>query len=144
MIEQKQLYLHKPAEGSIGDCWRTSIACILDVSPGTIPHYYEEFWEPEPAIISVKVRKATNLFLRDHFDLTYIEYPIEVPDAESLNTYLEHYYRDTHIMLGCSSKNGGHSVVRKGYYMWDPAIDNSGCVGPMNDGYYWIGLLVKA
>lgn len=144
MIEQKQLYLHNPKEGSIGDCWRTCIACILDVEPKAIPHYYKSLWEPEPAIISTKVHRETNKFLKANFDLQYIEYPLDCPEVEILNTYLEHYYRDTYVMLGCSSKNGGHSVIRKGYYMWDPAIDNSGCVGPMNDGYYWIGLLVKA
>lgn len=144
MIEHKQRYFHKPETGEIGDCWRTCIACILDLPDvHYIPHFYQEFWKPGGNVTQL-VDKATNNILRKHYDLMFVEYPVECPSLADLDVYLNYYYPDTYIILGCSSKNGGHSVVRKGSYMWDPAKDNSGCVGPMDDGYYWIGLLVKA
>ncbi len=36
MTPNKQLNLHEPAAGVIGDCWRTCIACLLDKSPSDV------------------------------------------------------------------------------------------------------------
>lgn len=141
MIEQKQLYLHKPEEGSIGDCWRTCIACLLDVPVDYIPHYYLEYWKHGENIAQL-VQGLTNKFLVP-FGVQYIECPLECT-YEQLRAHLAYYYKDMYVMVGCNSKNGGHSVIMKNTdYIWDPAIDNSGCVGPMDDGYYWVGLLVS-
>ncbi len=142
MIEQKQLHLHRPEQNQYGDCWRTCIACILNVPPNNIPHYYEQLWK-EGENISQEVHAATNEFLADAgYGVQYIEIPVQC-DEEQLRVYISHYFKDMYVIVGCNSKNGGHSVIMKGYdYMWDPAIDNSGCVGPMEDGYYWIGFLV--
>ncbi len=142
MREQKQLYRHIPEQRLIGDCWRTCIACILDVAPDTIPHYYEMFWG-QGEVISDKVHEATNKELKKSYGVVFVETPLEAT-YEQLRTYLKHYYKDMYVIVGCNSKNGGHSVIMKNDdYMWDPAIDNSGCVGPMDDGYYWIGLLLS-
>lgn len=143
MIEQKQLHLHKPDEGSYGDCWRTCLACILDKPPEAIPHYYATFWMDGTNISNLVHNATNNFFLEAGWGVRFVEYPIEC-DYEQLRTYIDHYFKDMYVIVGCNSKNGGHSVIMKGYdYIWDPAIDNSGCVGPMDDGYYWIGLLVS-
>ena len=144
MREQKQLYLHRPAEKLYGDCWRTCIACLLDVAPDDIPHYYEMLWKAGQDIVD-EVHKETNRFLAEKYGVRYVEYPIQTEDFAGLGVYINHYYSGMHVILGCNSTNGGHSVIVRGHnYLWDPAIDNSGCVGPMDDGYYWIGLLVPA
>ena len=142
MIEHKQLFLHKPEEGIIGDCFRTCVACVLDIRPNELPHGFGEFWEDKDVNVTLKVHAQLNKILAN-WDYRFIEYPMDCT-REQLGTYLRHYYTDLHIIIGCNSKNGGHSVVmRNDDYIWDPAIDNSGCVGPMDDGYYWIGMLVR-
>lgn len=147
MIEQKQLFLHKPNDPenrTIGDCWRTCIACILDIHPDKIPHFYEELWTDGKEPIVLKVHEKTNEWLLNNGYPYFVEHPVIVDDnsVEMLQQHLAWTYPDTYVIIGCSSKNGGHSVVMNGAYIWDPAIDNSGCVGPMSDGYYWIGLLL--
>ncbi len=142
MQEHKQLFLHKPEEGIIGDCFRTCAACILDKRPDELPHGFGEFWEGKDVIVTPKVHAQLNKILAN-WDCRFIEYPLDCT-REQLGTYLRHYYTDLHMIIGCNSKNGGHSVVmRNDDYIWDPSIDNSGCVGPMDDGYYWVGMLVR-
>lgn len=142
MFEQKQLFRHLPEQRIIGDCFRTCVACVLDVTQILVPHGFQEFWVDEDTSISETVHTQLNIWLsQSGFNLSFVEYPLEAT-YEQLRTYLRHYYTDMYVVVGCSSKNGGHSVVMKNDdYMWDPSIDNSGCVGPMKDGYYWIGLL---
>ncbi len=138
MLEQKQLYMHRPADGVIGDCFRTCIACVLDLPPDAVPHVWQQHWESEDSTLP---RAELNAWLAPR-GLAFVEYPLECTSVE-LRTYLAHYFRGVHVVLGCNSKHGGHSVVaRDADYLWDPSIDNSGCVGPMKDGYYWVGLLV--
>ena len=144
MREQKQLYYHRPAEKLYGDCWRTCIACLLDVAPDDIPHYYEILWK-EGQDIAQEVHEATNTFLTERYGVRFVEYPLATTDQAVLREYITHYYKDMYVMVGCNSTNGGHSVImRNESYIWDPAKDSSGCVGPMDEGYYWIGLLVSS
>jgi len=141
MLEQKQLHLHNPELNEIGDCWRTCIACILHVEPFKIPHFYKTQWKGS-VDIAQEVHELTNQYLRGVFNVRYTETPLNCT-YEELRVYLQHYYKDMYVIVGCNSKHGGHSVVMKNDdYMWDPSIDNSGCVGPMKDGYWWVGLLV--
>ena len=49
------------------------------------------------------------------------------------------------IFAGTSRNGCNHSVVAHcGKIIHDPSIDQSGIVGPCNDGYYWIELIVPA
>lgn len=146
MIEHKQLYRHKPEQGLIGDCFRTCIACLLNCkSPEDVPHYYAEFWPAGKleADIADLVNRETNKWLHANFNLNFIEFPLKCSDNESMFKWASAYFPPGFsFTVGCSSKNGGHSVICKPHgYIWDPAIDNSGMVGPMEDGHYWIGLL---
>lgn len=145
MIEQKQLYLHKPETGQIGDCFRTSVACILNLPAVEVPHYVAEFWKGEDESTVDTVLRETNRWLNENHSAGYIEFPVGAVDNEQLFAWASSYIpANLNFVLGCSSKNGGHAVVaRSDGYVWDPAIDNSGCVGPMKDGYYWIGMIVK-
>jgi hypothetical protein len=115
----------------------------LDVAPDDIPHYYEILWA-DGQTTTPAVHRLTNEFLLPNHGVIFVETPLEAT-YEQLRTYLKHYYKDMYVVVGCNSKNGGHSVVMKNDdYLWDPAQDNSGCVGPMDDGYYWIGLLLTS
>ena len=140
MKEYEQRNLHMPEEGIIGDCFRTAIGCILDLEPELVPHFTELGGWNSPD--STVCRRLCNEWL-EQFNLKYCEYPIEC-SLTGLGIYLDCYYKDVYVHIGCNSKHGGHSVIMKNDdYIWDPSIDNSGCVGPMSDGYFWIGLLVQ-
>ena len=142
MREQKQLYFHKPAEGEIGDCFRTCVACVLDMDVEKVPHAFKDVWKPDGSCVVPEAHEIMNRWLA-HLNLKFVEYPIEAT-REQLDLYLGHFLKDTHVLLGCNSKHGGHSVVAmNGDYIWDPSKDDSGCVGPMDDGYWWIGLLIR-
>lgn len=39
MIYRKQLNGHDPDQGIWGDCFRTCIACLLDMEPEEVPHF---------------------------------------------------------------------------------------------------------
>lgn len=144
MIEQKQLYLHKPAQGLVGDCFRTCVACVLNEDRDNVPHFFGLHFNcdnPEE-VVTPKAHESLNEWLKPK-GLKFMEYPLEA-DRAQLENYLAVIAPDQYVLIGCNSKNGGHSVVMKGrYYMWDPSIDNSGCVGPMSDGYYWVGVFIK-
>ena len=142
MREQKQKYRHDLAIGHVGDCFRTSIACVLNVDRDSVPHFFEAVWNNDRS--ALMAHEHLNRWLTEEgHGLHFIEFPVDSPSLAYFKDYLENYFKDLYVLVGCNSKNGGHSVVMRGnHYMWDPSIDNSGCVGPMDDGYYWIGLLV--
>lgn len=144
MLEQKQLFLHLPEQGQIGDCFRTCVACVLDRLQTDVPHGFGEFWVDKDTCVTPQVHAQLNSWLlRQGYQCIFVETPLQAT-REQLGTYLRHYYHDLHVVIGCNSKNGGHSVVmRNDDYMYDPSIDESGCIGPMDDGYYWIGLLIR-
>lgn len=144
MMEQKQLFLHLPEQGQIGDCFRTCVACVLDRPQVEVPHGFGKFWIDKDTTVTPLVHAQLNEWLlAQGYQCRFIEIPLETT-REQLGTYLTHYYKDMHVVVGCNSRNGGHSVVmRNDDYMYDPSIDESGCIGPMDDGYYWLGLLVR-
>ena len=41
MTPQTQLNKHDPANGVYGDCGRTVIACLLDLHPSEVPHFWD-------------------------------------------------------------------------------------------------------
>ncbi|MGW8565701.1 hypothetical protein [Isoptericola sp. NPDC055881] len=42
MIPADQLHNAGPGEEVVGDCWRTAIACVLDIPPADVPHFVQE------------------------------------------------------------------------------------------------------
>lgn len=136
MISMKQIYKHNPPE-TIGDCWRTCFACLLEIPVTDVPHFCETSWEDNPE----SQRKAKEWLKTKGY--SYFEYPIDC-DFETLQIYLDHYLHGIYCMIGGTSKNGtGHSVIMlNGAIVWDPSLDDSGILGPMSDGYYWITVLI--
>lgn len=135
MKYHKQLYRHEPERGICGDCFRTCIACILDMVPLQVPHFADGLAEREDGgtIASARVREW--LTERGH-GYAVVPFDCEVPDL--LKTM--GHYKNGYWILGAQSKNGvGHCLVcYDGEIIWDPAIDAS----PEDelsrlDGYVW-------
>ncbi len=139
MIKQKQLFKHAPEQGIYGDCARTVLACLLDLSPEEVPHAQyeqhgsEQFDMHEAWLIEQGFRRITVPFVGQG---TTVENVLERGMYASSGM--------PYILAG-KSKNGTDHVVicQEDQIIWDPAIDDSGIVGCDSDGYYWLTWLVR-
>lgn len=139
MTPQKQLNRHDPENGVLGDCYRTAIACLLDLKPEDVPHIHEHLG----AMNMQDQQDLMSAWLRGR-DLVEITVPCD--GALELQTALEVMARwsmGTHYMLTGQSRTGcNHVVICKGAeIVWDPSLNDSGIIGPCDDGYYWFGFL---
>lgn len=131
---QKQRYRHKPEEGIYGDCHRTCIAMLMSLDRDEVPH----FAHGDPP----DWRARETEFLAEHgFGNFVIGFSCTL---DELFNYMRHVNPGVFYILSGSSKNGtGHSVVAiNDSIIADPSLDDSGIVGPMEDGLYWIQTLV--
>lgn len=130
MRPQKQKYRHRPAEGTIGDCHRTAIACVLDLARDEVPHFAEEHFQD-----AVKFHAAFDRWLEDrgHTQVTLawsgsLELQAILDGVGCLNP-------DLHWLLGGKSRTGvSHTVVCRGNRIaWDPSLDDAGIIGPCQE-----------
>lgn len=137
MIYNKQLYYHRPAQGTVGDCHRTAIACMLDLQPDEVPHFMKDHWE-DP----VTAHQEFSKFLASR-GLAQVNVIYECTLEQLLHSLgtMNPYAR---YLLGGRSANGtNHTVVARGKQIeWDPSMDDSGIVGPCDDGYFWVTWLI--
>lgn len=139
MIEQKQLFRHDPENGIYGDCFRTAIACLLNIKPEQVPHIGPDEWASADAFGAHFDR------VLESFGLHKVEIAFDKLDA-LLATMQICNPRTYYLLSGKSSNGVGHVVIALGgEIVWDPAQDDSGIVGPMDeDGLYWVTFLVPS
>lgn len=133
MTPQKQLYRHDPDNGVWGDCHRTAIAMVFDLPAEDVPHFVHGW--PSAA----EVNEAQERWLRAR-GMTAVNILFDVKDHTEV---LDHMHAmqggDFCYLLSGISRNGtGHVVACRGRMMFDPALDDSGIVGPHDDGFYWV------
>ena len=130
---QKQLFRHRPDDGLYGDCFRTAIACVLDLQPDEVPHFAhglgpksEEMWD----------RAQAWLRERDLW-LIAIVYPGELDLGEVLMTIKNTNPGLLYLLCGKSANGVNHSVVCfEDEIIHDPSQDDSGIVAPTGEGYW--------
>lgn len=139
MQKQKQLNKHDPENGVYGDCFRTSIACVLNMDAIDVPHYHSNNI-PDGSTQVVEFRKwlASNGF--GLFEIC-LSGELENILAHIKSTNPDEYY----LLSGESSVGTDHIVICHGdKIVWDTSTQDSGIVGPRkNDGYYWISVLTS-
>ena len=138
MIKRKQLFRHKPEEGIYGDCHRTAIACLMDLEPDEVPHFGEDFMDAD------KFNRRVDEYLASQF-LAQISV---IYDCE-LDVILKHmagFNPNAYYLLSGTSRTGvNHTVCcLGGEIIWDPALDNSGIIGPCDDGLFWLTFIVPS
>ena len=139
MTPQKQLNRHDPENGVLGDCYRTVIACLLDLKPEEVPHIHEHngamnmqeqqdmmnAWLAARGLVEVNVPCDGSIGL---------EVALEVMDRWSMGT--------RYMLTGQSRTGCNHVVICKGREIeWDPSLNDSGIIGPADDGFFWFGFL---
>jgi hypothetical protein len=139
MKPQKQLNRHRPKDGIYGDCHRTAIAIVLDMDAKDVPHFMDGTpgkGDAEEAHIKIEAwLNARGLCTIN------ILFPGEIPLKEVLATVAFCNQRSRPVfILGGMSRNGvNHSVVCcDGEIACDPSQDDSGIVGPCDDGFYLV------
>lgn len=140
MIPVTQRFKHDPDNGVWGDCHRAVIASLLELPIDEVPHFCDQ---------GKKISGPDTddrQWLRSR-GLTPIN--MAFPGTTTLDdvlTTVENCNPGLLFILGGTSRNGtGHSVVAgRGEILHDPSIDQSGIVGPMEDGLWWVTFLGAA
>lgn len=135
MKPQKQLFRHRPEQGVYGDCHRTAIACVLDLEAGDVPHFMDggdaplahdrcEAWLNERGISTIEIL----------FDGSM---PVE--NILSTISGMNRRGRPAFLLQGTSANGFRHFVACcDGEIVCDPSLDDSGIIGPCDDGFYWL------
>lgn len=154
MIElQKQKFDHKPSEGIIGDCYRTSIAMILGLYRDTVPHFAKQAFD-EGLVIGTPefAARFDEIFAgwreRQGLHTIYIAFDAStVADVDAIITAGDAFMGDLPYMIGGRSALGCDHIVARHRSMtqrwYDPSKIDSGIAGPQANGYFYLETLVR-
>ena len=133
---QKQANDHRPEDGIWGDCHRTAYAMALGLDRDTVPHFMDcgVSWE--------KANDDTRKWLST-IGLNEITFPVTGGSPRDVLDSWKVFAPDVPLVLGGMSRTGvGHSVCVFNGEIFDPSTKDSGIIGPMEDGYYWLTFFV--
>ena len=135
MTPQKQLLRHDPDNGVYGDCFRTTLACLLDLAPAEVPHFMDG------AVSDATGVDAANAWLAKR-RMMLICFPFDC-GLDLLFATMAKLNPGVHYLLTGESRSGvNHCVVcRDDRIVWDPSLTDAGIVGPTSEGHYWINVL---
>lgn len=147
MIKYKQLFRHDPKNGTYGDCDRTVIACLLDMEPKYIPHFWNHIPdENAPQKDIDKARECKNEWLeRNNLKLITTVFNGK-DDLQLILDSVSNSNPGEYYILAGESKNGCNHVVicKDGEIVHDPSLDESGIIGPcIPTGFYEISFLAR-
>ena len=140
MTPHKSLIEHDPENGKWGDCFRTAIACLLDLPPDAVPHVCSGGDGTD-----ADAMKAMEEWLSENHGLAIMSVTV-VADIVSMDEALQYmgslnqniYY----LFVGKSRTGCVHNVVcLGGEIVHDPTPGDPGIVGPCDDGCYWFNFL---
>lgn len=141
MSGRKLKFLHQDgAKRAQDDCYRTAIACLLNLAPEEVPHVYAD-----PATTWRDGRRQMQNWLAERGLCSFvIAVKAENNDLQPLMEWMKDYNPTACFILMGTSKNGvNHSfAVRGGTVVPDHALDDSGIIAPANDGHFWLELLI--
>lgn len=138
MLYIKQLYNHDPKNGVIGDCYRTAIACLLDMMPDDVPHFGKGDFD-----IDGNCREHTQAIEAEVWLNSLGIFTINIPfNCDSVSSMLEcigYNHPNLYWLLGArSERKVNHAVVCcGGRIVHDPSRIGGDLIGPCTDGYYW-------
>lgn len=138
MKPQKQINIHWPEVGMFGDCHRTAIAIMLDMDAKDVPHFMDGTIGKGAA---PGAHEAAEVWLRERgFTQICIAFPGECDIASILSAVSKNSAPGLPYIFGGESKTGvNHSVIAcDGEIVCDPSLTESGIIGPMDDGFYWV------
>lgn len=134
----KQKNLHNPENNIWGDCHRTCLAMILDMDRDYVPNFAEQSKDD-----GQHFNRLVENWLRLH-GFSNFSVPFAAKDWQEVGSYMLNVNPGVFYILGGTSRTGvNHSVVAvNDTIVADPSLRNSGIVGPCNDGYFWVSVLI--
>lgn len=134
---QKQAFRHDPDAGVFGDCDRTAWAALLGIERDQLANWATV--DPRTETNNDFSRRRLAVLASIGVVPINVAFAGETPLADVLAT-MAASNAGVPFILGGTSRNGtGHSVVAlDGDIVCDPALDESGIVGPMDDGMWWV------
>lgn len=140
MTPHKQLFRHEPDKGVWGDCFRTTIACLLDLAPEDVPHFCDNGVQQDVATSEARVWMAA-------MGLAFVDVPFGgQDDVGAVLSFMGSANPGLHYILTGQSRTGcAHAVVCKdGKIVHDPSLTESGIVGPCEvDRVFWVSFIAK-
>ncbi|WP_445222223.1 hypothetical protein ACKWRH_21445 [Bradyrhizobium sp. Pa8] len=135
MKPQKQLLRHNPPT-AYGDCLRTAIAIVLDMDAADVPHFMDGAVSGDDgaaaaeAFLNARGMTAINIVCDGSRPLQAVLDSIAGTNLREMPIFL---------VTGTSRNGCAHVVVAcNGDIVCDPSQDDSGIIGPCEDGYYWL------
>lgn len=143
----RQLNPHIPEIGLIGDCFRTCLACMLNLHPSEVPNFAEIGYDSGTEYVSPEAQEAVQTFLRE-LGLTLIEYPVADNPVEMVTKSLAFINGEDfcYMLSGKGAAGHGHVCLYRGSeLLWCPS-GTKGIVGahPAVDdtpALYWVKIL---
>lgn len=138
MTPHIQLFRHDPANGVMGDCYRTCVACLLDLQPEDVPHVVQSMDDGEACTARMNEwlagRGLKFIPMGWPSDQMAMEDALLVASAFSPGTAF--------LFSGTSPRGTDHvTIARDGEIVHDPHPDGGNLVGPMGDGWWHIEFL---
>lgn len=133
IAKHKQLVKHNPSEGLFGDCYRTSVACILNKDPSEVPHVFEEIGvNPDDAAEQMLEYLRSEGY--ESIELCYgPDYDLEdVLNISKLNNSTLPF-----ILTACVGKTNHCVIVQGGEIIHDVSHTPCPIIGPCNDTEVW-------
>lgn len=139
MTPHKQLFRHDPENGVYGDCGRTAIACLLDLHPSQVPHFFHgpenPLHDPNEELKAWLAKRGITLLTFNLSSELKIDEVMECMNSQQPDVW--------YCLVGESANGVDHSVVCRGdQIVHDPSLDDSGIVGPSSCGVWFIEILV--
>ena len=137
MTPHKQLFKHDPENGVYGDCGRTVIACLLDLHPSEVPH----FWNGQ-GLAREQNEKADKWLAA--IGLRLVKWAL-TGTMDEVFGFMQHHNRGLiYVLMGTSPRDVNHVVIcRDDEVLHDPSIQGGGLVGPADDGHWWIEVIAR-
>lgn len=148
MTPQKQAFRHDPENGIYGDCFRTVIACLLDLPRDEVPHDHAAEaasydLDKSEAYGSQLQRMNAWLATRESVFVTFA-FPASAISLQQLLDIQAHSYPGLSMAVAGQSRTGcGHYVIAcDGKITWDPSLTDAGIVAP-DEGHWWLGFIAR-
>jgi hypothetical protein len=134
-----QTIRHDPANGQYGDCFRTALACIMDLEPEEVPHFFDgASYHGPPEVAWRRVGE----WLCDR-GLVLFTVPFNPAPVDGILEAISTQNPGVYFLFSGHSGVANHQVIAaNGRIVHDPSSGKGGIIGPCDDGYYWVNLLL--
>ncbi len=135
MTPHRQLVEHDPDKGQYGDCMRTSLACVMDLEPEVVPHFFAE----GPDDHHMGMIKLNSWLAAQGLRRVIIAFPGDITKEAVFNFMDQTNPLVMWFLVGKSSHPSGcnHVVVCQGGRQIHNTSDSE-IIGPVEDDNMWI------